>query len=143
MNGRFKGFHGIAHLVLTMGVMLYVCGCGDDEAAPPPSAELAGLVTSEGTLSPAFSSGTNFYTVDVASGVTSLTVTPTASDAGATIEVNGVAVPSGAESGAISLDPGINSIIIMVTATDGITEDVYAISVTRAASGAKPSSSDQ
>ncbi|MHC4718739.1 MAG: IPT/TIG domain-containing protein, partial [Planctomycetota bacterium] len=54
-----------------------------------PDADLADLLISAGTLSPAFSPATVFYSVQVPSAQASVTVTPTASGAGATIEVNG------------------------------------------------------
>ncbi|MFN4169441.1 MAG: cadherin-like beta sandwich domain-containing protein, partial [Pannonibacter phragmitetus] len=48
-------------------------------------ATLSNLVLSQGTLTPAFSSGTTSYTASVGNAVTSLTVTPTVTDANATV----------------------------------------------------------
>jgi hypothetical protein len=118
--------------------MLHLSGCGDDTAAPAaPSAELADVTLSDGTLSPGFSPGVALYIVDVASGVASFTVTPTATDAGATITVDGTTVISGMASAAIPLDPGVNLVFIAVTATDGITQELYVIAVTRAEADAE------
>lgn len=97
------------------------------------NANLSNLVPSVGSLSPAFASGTTAYTASVANNVTSLTLTPTAADAAATIKVNGNATNSGSASGAISLSVGSNSIPVVVTAANG-TAKTYTVAVTRAAS---------
>src|SRR5690606_22391460 len=55
-------------------------------------ASLSGLTLSEGTLSPAFASGTTSYSATVANTVISLTLTPAAADANATLTVNGTTV---------------------------------------------------
>ena len=95
-------------------------------------ASLSGLVLSEGGLSPVFASATTNYTATVANAVDDLTVTPTATDAGASITVGGNAVSSGAASGLIMLSVGDTSITVVVTAEDGSTE-TYTITVTREA----------
>ena len=91
------------------------------------------------TLSPTdisnFQSGTLTYSVDVANSVGSVTVTPTANHASATITVNGATVASGSGR-AVSVDVGSNTITIVVTAEDGNTTESYTVTVTRAASGA-------
>lgn len=60
-------------------------------------------------------------------GQSQITVTPIAGDAGATIRVNGISVTSGHASGAIALNPGSNTITVVVTAADGITTKTYTI----------------
>ena len=103
--------------------------------AASSDATLSNLVISEGNLSPAFDSGTEEYAVSVANSVASLTVTPTANDAGASITVNGENVGSGIASGAINLAEGdTTNIAIKVTAADEMTSQTYTIAVTRAAS---------
>ena len=91
------------------------------------------------TLSPTdisnFQSGTLTYSVDVANSVGSVTVTPTANHASATITVNGATVASGSGR-AVSVDVGSNTITIVVTAEDDNTTESYTVTVTRAASGA-------
>ena len=101
---------------------------------PPLSSDatLSGLNISSGTLTPAFASGTTSYTDSVANSVSSVTVTPTANESHATMEVNGTAVASGGASGDIGLSVGDNAITILVTAQDGTT-DTYTVTVTRAA----------
>ncbi|MCI8210507.1 hypothetical protein AUC61_13280 [Pseudomonas sp. S25] len=103
--------------------------CG---AAVSSDATLSNLIASSGTLSPSFSSGTSTYSVAVASNVSSITFTPTASDSNATITVNGITVASGATSPAISLTTGQNTISVTGTAQDGSTTQLYTITVTRA-----------
>ncbi|MBB3058875.1 cadherin-like beta sandwich domain-containing protein [Mucilaginibacter gotjawali] len=99
----------------------------------PANANLSGLAISAGALTPAFATATTSYTLSVANAVTSTTVTPKASDALATITVNGVAVNSGTASGAIALNVGTNVITTIVTAQNGTTTKTYTVTVTRAA----------
>ncbi len=96
---------------------------------------LSSLNLSTGMLSPMFSSGAINYTdynAKVPASTTHLTITPTAGQSASTISVNGVAVVSGAESGAIPLSMGANLITANVTAADGVTVTPYTITVMRA-----------
>ncbi len=97
-------------------------------------ATLSALTLSGGaTLTPVFDAGTFTYTADVDNSVANIMVTPTATDAGATIEVQGTAVTSGAASTAITLTAGVaTDIAVLVTAEDGTTQ-TYNLAVTRAA----------
>ncbi|MBB5031505.1 RCC1 domain-containing protein [Prosthecobacter vanneervenii] len=97
------------------------------------NANLASLVPSAGTMSPAFDSGTLSYTINVPYLTTSITVTPTLADVNAQVQVNGVVASSGSASSNISLAEGSNSIILVVTAQDGITQQTYSLNVVRAA----------
>lgn len=125
---------------------------GNGNTAAPPfsiiyapvssNANLSNLAISSGTLSPGFASGTNSYSASVSYATTSLTVTPTASDANATITVNGVAVSSGNTTGAIALAAGSNTITTVVTAQDGTTQKTYSLTVTRAALSSNANLSD-
>jgi gliding motility-associated-like protein len=99
--------------------------------APSMDDNLAGIVLSAGTLSPAFAPGTTSYTASVANTISNITVTPTGEESNATITVNGVTVASGTASGAIPLTAGVNAITIAVTAQDGSSTKNYTISVTR------------
>ncbi|CAM3552966.1 MULTISPECIES: cadherin-like beta sandwich domain-containing protein [Saccharibacillus] len=102
-------------------------------AAPPSSnAFLADLALSQGSLSPLFASGTTGYSASVPNSVASLNVTPTVSNANASVTVNGVAVTSGNASGSIALNVGTNEIKTVVTAQDGTTTQTYTVNVTRA-----------
>lgn len=101
----------------------------------PANVNLSALAISSGTLAPAFASGTTDYTAAVPYTVASVSVTPTAATpADVTIKVNGLAVTSGAASGAIALVPGLpTAIAVLVLSSDGITSKTYTITVTRAA----------
>jgi len=94
-------------------------------------ATLSGLSISSGTLTPSFGSTTYTYTDSVANSISSVTVTPTANQANATIKVNTILVNSGQASGAISLSVGSNTITVQVIAQDGSTVETYSITVIR------------
>jgi hypothetical protein len=100
----------------------------DTDTLISADASLSGLTLSQGSLSPAFSNGTYNYTASVANSVTSLTVTPTASNTNATIKVNGAAVSSGNASNSIALVVGPNTVTVDVTAENGTTQN-YIITV--------------
>ncbi|WP_174520785.1 beta strand repeat-containing protein, partial [Sphingomonas soli] len=95
-------------------------------------ATLSNLTLSQGTLTPVFASGTTTYTASVANAVSALTVTPTVTDATATVQVNGTTVTSGSASGSIPLSVGANVITTIVTAQDGTTTGIYTVTVNRA-----------
>ena len=98
-------------------------------------AALGGLTLSSGTLAPAFAGGATTYTANVAATVNALTVTATASDANASITVNGRAVASGRASHAVALSApgGSTAVAVVVTAEDGTTSRTYTVTVSRAA----------
>jgi len=97
--------------------------------AASSNADLSNLTISNGTLTPAFASGTLSYSAGVASNNNVITVTPTAADATATVKVNGASVASGSPSGPISLSLGNNPITVLVTAQDGVTTQTYTVNV--------------
>ncbi len=101
-------------------------------------ASLSALVLSSGPLSPAFASGMLAYAASVASGVTSVTLTPTVSAPGASVTVNGVPVASGAASGPIALNPGSNTITLVGTSPSTAKTMTYTLVVQRAAPPATP-----
>jgi small nuclear ribonucleoprotein (snRNP)-like protein len=105
-------------------------------SAPSTNANLSALTLSEGTLSPAFTSGTISYTATVDNIVSSITLTPTIEQYPATITVNGTPVANGTASSAIALNVGSNNITVVVTAEDGKTTKTYTINVTREANTA-------
>lgn len=122
-------------LVGSLGALaLSSCGGGGSTGATTSSvATLAGLSLSAGSLSPAFASATTVYAASVGNAVSSLTVSPTATDNGASIQVNGSVVASGSASAAITLSVGTNTVTVVVTASDGTTTKTYTVVVTRAA----------
>ncbi|MET0393564.1 MAG: cadherin domain-containing protein, partial [Chitinophagaceae bacterium] len=95
-----------------------------------PAAALTGLVVSEGALSPVFDQLVTAYTDSVDESVTGITVSPSALDPAATIKVNGIAVISGHSSDLIALAPGPNTITVVITGPDAISE-TYTITVVR------------
>jgi CSLREA domain-containing protein len=96
------------------------------------NAALSGLTVSAGSLTPTFASTTFGYSDAVLNATTSVTVTPTTSDATATVKVNGATVVSGSASGSITLAVGTTNVSVVVTAQDGTTTQTYTITVNRA-----------
>lgn len=109
----------------------------DVERGDPAStdARLSGLMVGSLSFSPSFDPGVTDYSGSVANTETSISISPTAFDAGATIRVNGTQVASGATSASIPLNVGANSIAVLVTAEDGQTTQTYTVAVQRASIG--------
>ncbi|WP_413670971.1 putative Ig domain-containing protein [Mucilaginibacter sp. Mucisp86] len=93
---------------------------------------LSNLTLSAGTLTPTFASNALNYTANVTNAVSSIQVTPTATDASAIIKVNGAAVTSGSASAAIPLHTNANTIKVAVSSADGGLAQTYTIVVNRA-----------
>jgi len=100
-------------------------------ASGTTDANLSALSISTGTLTPSFSASQQSYTASVGNGTTSMTVTPTVAQSGATVRVNGTLTTSGSASAPINLVVGLNDIAIVVTAPDGTTTKTYNLTVTR------------
>jgi gliding motility-associated-like protein len=94
-------------------------------------AQLAGLSISVGTLSPVFNSTRYAYTDTIGNAVTSVTITATKHQSGATLRINRSGAPSGSPSISLPMAIGNNSIMIVVTAEDGVTKQTYTIAVHR------------
>jgi hypothetical protein len=99
--------------------------------APSTNASLSDLIVSTGSLDQSFDPAITQYKVIVANGTDTIGLTPTLADEKATVTVNGTSVPSGQELTSISLEPGNNSIPIVVTAEDGTTIKTYTVDVQR------------
>ncbi|SEG73884.1 cadherin-like beta sandwich domain-containing protein [Paenibacillus sp. UNC499MF] len=99
--------------------------------AASANADLSGLTLSAGTLNPTFASDTTGYTANVADNVANIDITPTLADGTATLKVNGSTVASGSPS-SVPLNVGANTITVLVTAQDGMTQKTYTVTVTRA-----------
>ena len=84
---------------------------------------LSNLKVSSGTLTPAFSSGTNNYTVNVENEISSITIDATLTDSKSKFA-------SGYGPSTIALEPGVNKIYIKVVSEKGVT-NVYNITVNR------------
>jgi Cadherin-like beta sandwich domain len=95
---------------------------------------LQNLTVSSGTLAPTFDENTQDYTVDVASNVGSINVTPTLDDPNATMTVNRQATNSG-QSSTISLNPaGQSTLITTVVTAQNLSNKTYRITVSRGVS---------
>ena len=77
-----------------------------------------------------FDKDTTEYAVAVENSETAATLTPTASDSGATISVGGTAVTSGSGH-QVTLAEGHNVVEIVVTAADGTTTKTYTVTIVR------------
>ncbi|MBC5773665.1 cadherin-like beta sandwich domain-containing protein [Pontibacter sp. KCTC 32443] len=102
-----------------------------DNVVLSPDADLKSFTLSTGTLSPAFAAATTSYTASVANEITTVNITPTLSHTKATLTVNGTVSASGAAK-SMSLNVGVNTLAIVVTAENGITK-TYTLAITRAA----------
>jgi gliding motility-associated-like protein len=100
--------------------------------APSSNASLANLAVGNGTLAPAFAPSTYVYTTLVDNTVNQFAITPTLSDATASILVNGQPAANATQSGLINLLVGDNIITVFTTAQDGITKLTYTLTVHRA-----------
>ncbi len=98
---------------------------------PSSDATLSNILVSSGVLVPAFSSTRTSYTDQVINANSSIYLTITPSNSGASIVVNGMPVTNGVQSSAIPLSVGTNTLTIVVTAGDGVTTDTYTLSVKR------------
>ena len=106
-------------LALACALCLTACGGSGGGGALSTDATLAALTLSGGAPSTAFDPAVTAYTLGAGLFLASTTVTPTASDASATVTVDGMQVMSGETSDAIELVIGPNPVLIVVTAADG------------------------
>ena len=94
-----------------------------------PDVTLNSLTVDPGTLMPAFDPDSVTYSVEVPSGTTSVTVSATANDAGATV--------SG--TGDVDVSSGSGTASVVVTGTDGMTMMTYTVEITVLPSGIEDS----
>jgi Cadherin-like beta sandwich domain len=119
-------------------VTLNACGDSNNVTGPPPpvplspDAKLSSLTVTSGPLGPAFSSDVANYSVEVATSVTSVTVTARAQNTGATVNINGQAATSQPVS--IGAPGSSTAIPIVVTAVSG-SQNTYIVTVNRTALG--------
>lgn len=93
---------------------------------------LSNLTVSSGSLTPGFSPGTLSYTVDVATGVSSLTVTATVQDSNASLMINGQGISSGQPREISPLaPPGSDTLITILVRTPSGAEKTYTVTVRR------------
>lgn len=101
-------------------------------------ATLSALAMNEGPISPSFTPETTVYSAQVPNALTAVRFTPTASQAGATISVEGSPVASGTLSNAIPLVVGPNAVDIVVNSEDEFVSKTYTVLVTREAPSLQP-----
>ncbi|WP_051217176.1 S-layer homology domain-containing protein [Paenibacillus assamensis] len=98
---------------------------------PSRNAQLLHTTVSPGTLSPAFSSGTTEYEVNVGHETDQLSVTDLVYSPKANISVVGATYDPLTGGYTFPLQVGINELKVIVTAEDGLTQTVYTIKATR------------
>ena len=103
--------------------------------SPSANANLSALVPSAGALSPSFNAGISAYSLFVPNEAAALTFTPFAEVPQSSVSVNGSSVPLESASNPVNLVVGMNSVVVQVTAGNGVAERTYTIAVTR---GAEP-----
>jgi hypothetical protein len=95
-------------------------------------AALADLSLSGGSLSPAFDTAVSAYSARVPYVMTSVRVGVALADADATVRVAGRALHGG-HAAAVALTPGLNTVPVQVTSSDGTAQRDYVIAITREA----------
>ncbi|OKP98205.1 cadherin-like beta sandwich domain-containing protein [Paenibacillus sp. P46E] len=108
---------------------------------PSTNANLSALSVQTLSLTPSFQSAVTSYTLPDVDYDTGITVIPTTSDSTATVGIQNSqggydTLTSGSLSTPLALGPGDHSIVIKVTAQDGITEKFYRLSVHRKSNNA-------
>jgi galactitol-specific phosphotransferase system IIB component len=99
--------------------------------APSTVSILSNLFAYNTVIDPIFQSNVFLYNETVGYDTETTTIVPTAASSAATITVNGVSVISGTESQTVPLTVGLNSIVIVVTAEDNVSQSTYQLNLTR------------
>ena len=106
-------------------------------------ARLGALTLADGegnaiALDPGFAAGTASYTAAVAHPVSSVAVTATAADTGATVSIANDDDDSTPGTAELGLEVGANRVTVTVTSEDAATTGSYTVTVTRAAAAPDP-----
>lgn len=133
--------------MIFLSLNLMGCGSGngsnDEEVDTARSeASLSGLTLTGITLDQTFQAELLTYSAGVNFSQDSTNLTAIATDASATIQINGIATVSGQISETITLAVGHNLIEVLVTADDGHTTKTYTIDILRASGSSEASLSD-
>jgi hypothetical protein len=102
----------------------------DDEETLSGNNDLSMLETDQGAVGPVFDPAILQYGMFVTDAVDTVSFRPYVCDQTASVSINDVACASGAWSGPVSLEPGLNSVQIRVTAQNGDVKD-YVVDVHR------------
>ncbi|MEQ1853823.1 MAG: cadherin-like beta sandwich domain-containing protein, partial [Chthoniobacteraceae bacterium] len=97
------------------------------------NANLASLQSHQATLTPAFEPNVTTYYAKVASGTDTFALAPALEQEGATIQINGASASADGYIPSVALNSGDNTIVVTVTAPDGVTSKTYTVLVTRGA----------
>ncbi|GEM_PF-1116258 len=98
------------------------------------NAELSALVVSAGPLDTSFTSADTSYVVNVPNTTISTTIRAKLSDTTSTLTINDFSVASNAQSGAINLAVGPNTVFVEVTSQSG-EKKIYRIQINKAGNG--------
>ena len=136
-----KFYSYIPKVILFLSILsLIACGGGGSSGGGVAASNgasndtsLADLTISGVSLDQLFQSSQTDYTAAVNFLTASVTFTVVATEANASISIDGTVVNSGDDSLAIGLDEGANVIDVIVSAEDGST-DTYTLTITRATS---------
>ncbi len=112
-------------------------GTADSEASritilPSTNANLIGLFTSEGSVSPSFNIGVTTYSLTVPNDAVAIQITPLVEVTQSTVRIGGLIVPTDSPSQPVNLNVGLNTIFIDVTSGTGTVNKRYTLNVTRA-----------
>jgi len=124
VNVRVSSPNNENHKTYTLSVLRARVGANTD-------ATLSQLKVSEGTLVETFKAGDTVYTLPLPFSTSKITITPTSTDTGATITVNGTQIMSDSATDFLNVPVGLDTIVIAVTAEDNKTKKTYRILVTR------------
>ncbi|MFW7189342.1 cadherin-like beta sandwich domain-containing protein [Lysinibacillus sp. BNK-21] len=97
---------------------------------PSSNSNLKSLTLNYGILKPSFDSQREKYSVNVDVNVNSIDLTPILDDNDATLMINGLPSSSGKKM-TVSLNFGANTIILEITAPDGVTKKKYKVEIYR------------
>ncbi len=133
----FTNFNSLkGSIIISLFTILVACGGGEENGTAPASlannGNLSNLTVSVGALIPHFNNNILNYSVNVANGITSTTLTATLTSAAAVLTINGVNETSGVRSSTINLIAGSNRINVVVISADAKITKAYTIMVIRA-----------
>lgn len=97
--------------------------------AASPVSTLSALGIDPGSISPTFDTAITAYRTTVPAGTTAVLISPAATEASATVRVNGVPVASGPAGIPVPLPTVPFSIAVVVTAPDGVSTTAYSIEI--------------
>ena len=131
----FSSLSGVNHVSIAADGTIYA-SCGGTHTIMKSGQRrnnsfLSGLAVTGYSLDNTFDKNRFSYNVNVGEDISSVTITPTAEDSGASINIRNTIVASAAST-AIELSYGINRTLINVTSPDGSTKKQYIININRA-----------